>query len=99
MTDAVVTADPEGIQGARVALPDAGMFGQGAKLPQSGGADPQQAADFAGPVNRTMHNPLDPQEFAQVGFGQAAVESVEGVDGPKTAGGALGAVHRLDPTP
>ncbi len=68
-----------------------GMLGQFAELPEGGRADPQQAADLAGSVDRPWFEALAPEQLPELGL--RPVPEIGGrivsADAPKTAWGAL----------
>ncbi len=88
MTDAVTTADPEGIQCRGFSMPDGGLFGQGAELARAGEIDPQQAAPFAGSRSRHRGDPDPVEEIAELDFGPVQNRGVTSVtrNTSKTAG-------------
>ena len=88
MTDAVTTADPEGIQCRGFSMPDGGLFGQGAELARAGEIDPQQAAPSAGSRSRSRGDPDPVEEIAELDFGPVQNRGVTPVtrNASKTAG-------------
>ena len=83
-----MATDQEGIQSAGISFLHGGMFSQFTELPQGGRADAQQPADFSGPVDRSLRDPLGQQQGVKLTIGLRP--EVEGRDrcrnASKTAG-------------
>ncbi len=88
MTDAVTTADPEGIQCRGFSMPDGGLFGQGAELARAGEIDPQQAAPCVGSRSRSRVGSGPVEKIAELDFGPVQNRGVTPVtrNASKTAG-------------
>ena len=88
MTDAVTTADLEGIQCRGFSMPDGGLFGQGVELARAGEIDPQQAAPCVGSRSRSRGDPDPVEEIAELNFGPVQNRRVTPVtrNASKTAG-------------
>ena len=96
-----MATDQKGIQSAGIGIFHRRMLGQLAELPQRGRADPQQPADFAGPVDRPGSDPLGQQQGVELPFGLRP--EVEGRgrsrNAAQTAGEGCWRVQTLDPHP
>ena len=88
VTDAVMTADPEGIQCRGFRIPDGGLFGQGAELARAGEIDPQQAAPCVGSRSRSRVGSGPVEKIAELDFGPVQNRGVTSVtrNTSKTAG-------------
>ena len=64
-----MATDQKGIEITGIGIFYRRMFGQLAELPQRGRPDPQQLADFAGPVDRPRRDPLGQQQGVKLTFG------------------------------